>query len=134
MLTVGTWTILERWLDHLNASLIQDNDDNTCITPNHQTQTLTLANNSTYRGYFETEVVLSTDIDHLISNIIRVFTTTDLSSPSATCQLSGPLWKCRQIAGSKFACICDNYCHVYVKLFWPDDKMVPLRLCEIWAK
>ena len=89
------WTVLEPWLGW-NASMLHDNDSDTCISPGSTYQRLTLSYKRILLGQFETEVVLSPDINHLRHDIIRVFTLTDLSFPGATCRLSGPLSKCLQ--------------------------------------
>ena len=107
------------------------NDTSTCLTIGHSIHVFTLSYNQSLYGSFETEVVLSPDIDHLRREIITVFTSTDLSFPEATCQLSGQLSKCKRGSGSKFACTCGSICNVYVKLFQTQGTMLPLTVCEL---
>ena len=131
LLKTGEWTILEPWLAHLNTSLLQDADADSCLHIHSTTPLLSLTNRSPRHSTFTTEVILPAELEPLRSDIITVFTSSDLSNPSATCQLSGALVKCGHESGPNYICKCLNPCHIYVKVFRPIKSSQPLSLCEV---
>ena len=111
--------------------LLQDEDNTTCLSIDNSIHALTLSNHMLLDSDFETDIVLSPDIEPLRGEVVRVFTSADINRVTSTCQLSGGLQRCKHLWGLTYACKCAGPCRLYVKVFQPPGPSMKVTICDV---